>query len=156
MQNLLIRNYEINDNDNVRNLHETALRATGAFIEHGVWDDDLQNIHSVYLKTGGEFIVGTIDEKIVAMGAFKKISDEVAEIKRMRVHPDYQRNGFGQMIYDELEQRARAKDFKKLVLDTTSPQKASQAFYLKNGFVETHRRKNLDGMEFIYYEKILQ
>ena len=156
MQNLLVRNYEINDNDDVRNLHEIALRATGAFIEHGVWDDDLKNINGVYLKPGGEFIVGTIDGKIVAMGALKKISDEIAEIKRMRVYPDYQRNGFGQMIYDELEQRARAKDFKKLVLDTTSPQKASQAFYLKNGFAETHRRTALDSMEFIYYEKILK
>ena len=70
----------------------------------GDWDNDLGNIEEVYLKNG-DFIVGELNNKIVAMGAFKKISDNKAEIKRIRMHPDYQRKGFGQTILDELEKR---------------------------------------------------
>ncbi len=76
----------------------------------------------------------------------------------MRVHPDYQRRGLGQLIYGELEKRAHKKGFQKLVLDTTVPQKAAQSFYLKNGFAETHRvtpNSSLD-LEMIYYEKFLK
>jgi GNAT superfamily N-acetyltransferase len=40
------------------------------------------------------------------MGAFRRTDPERAEIKRMRVHPDYQGRGFGQIILSELEARA--------------------------------------------------
>jgi len=155
----VIRTYRPGDKDKVWNLHEVALKATGAFLS-GEWNNDFKDIEGVYLENSGEFLVGTIDGEIVAMGAFRKISDEVAVIKRMRVYPDFQRMGFGQQIYDELEKRATAKGFKKFVLDTTIVQKSAQKFYLKNGFVEIGRKtlpvSFLDsGLEFIYYEKIL-
>jgi uncharacterized protein len=34
------------------------------------------------------------------MGAFKRISEDRAEIKRIRVHPDFQRRGFGQQMLE--------------------------------------------------------
>jgi len=36
-------------------------------------------------------------------GRFEAHKSERAEIKRMRVHPDYQGRGYGQLILDELE-----------------------------------------------------
>jgi N-acetylglutamate synthase-like GNAT family acetyltransferase len=57
----------------------------------------------VYLKNQGEFLVGVCEGRIVAMGALRRTTNERAEIKRMRVHPDFQRCGFGQMILEALE-----------------------------------------------------
>lgn len=154
MNELFIRDYKIEDHDEVQKLHEVALKATGAYVSTGNWNDDFKDIEGIYLKTGGEFVVGIVDCKIVAMGAFRKISEDVAEIKRMRVHPDFQRQGFGQKIYNELENRAKTKGFTKLVLDTTPIQAAALKFYAKNGFKETHRTNN-SGIEMIYFEKRL-
>ena len=41
----------------------------------------------ITFEAGGEFSVGIIDGRIVAMGALKRLTDTRAEICRMRVHP---------------------------------------------------------------------
>src|SRR3989344_7425665 len=105
MPKLKIRRYRKSDNETVWDLHKTGLRQNNAYILSGKWDEDLDKIEKVYLKNG-EFLIGEINSKIVAMGAFKKISDEKAEIKRIRVYPEYQRKGLGQKILNKLEKRA--------------------------------------------------
>lgn len=92
---LTIRRYHAKDNKQVKELHVLALKFAQTDFGHGPWDEDLDYIPEIYLNRG-EFLVGEIDGKIVAMGALNKISDEIGEIKRMRVHPDLQRQGIGQ------------------------------------------------------------
>jgi GNAT superfamily N-acetyltransferase len=151
---LEIRRYQPADNPAVWELHHLALGPTGAYFRDGVWDADLHDIPHHYLQNGGEFLVGTLDGKIVAMGAFRKKSATLAEIKRMRVHPDYQRRGFGQIILKELESRARQLGYTELCLDTTTLQIAAQKMYEKNGFTATGRGQ-MPPFEVIYYHKSL-
>ena len=101
-----VRRYRASDHDEVWALHTLALERTGAYAGHGPWDDDLHHIKEVYLSGGGEFLVGVYGKKIIAMGALERLSDHHAEIKRMRVHPDCQRQGFGQAVLEALEGRA--------------------------------------------------
>src|SRR3989344_6586788 len=91
-----IRQYRPGDKEDAYALHVEALSAAGTYVSGGNWEDDFKDIQSVYIKTGGDFLVGTLDDEIVAMGALKKIAQDKAEIKRMRVKPALQRNGFGQ------------------------------------------------------------
>jgi GNAT superfamily N-acetyltransferase len=86
------------------------------------------------------------------MGALKHTSSERAEIKRMRVHPDYQGRGYGQLILDELETRARAVGYQTLHLDTSIFQIPAQRLYEKNGFREVGR-DTYQQLEVILYEK---
>lgn len=151
---LHIRRYRDSDHDAVWALHNLALLEVGAHAGSGPWDDDLQHIESVYLEDGGEFLVGTCDGNIVAMGALKRTSPERAEIKRMRVHPDYQRRGFGQAILTRLESRARKLGYRVLHLDTTTLQHAAQKLYIKNGYKEVGRGA-YGKFEIILYEKQL-
>ncbi|GAC1462207.1 MAG: hypothetical protein NVS2B14_09680 [Chamaesiphon sp.] len=58
----------------------------------------------------------------------------------MRVHPDFQRQGYGQQIIEYLEAQAIKLDYKTLYLHTTSIQVAAQRLYEKNGYIETNRR----------------
>jgi len=149
---LEIRRYQASDYDEVWNLHILALQHVGAYLGSGPWDNDLLHIEQVYLHNRGEFLVGTIDERIIAMGAFRKTSDERAEIKRMRVHPDFQGRGYGQIILDELERRAKTAGYTLLHLDTSIVQIAAQKLYMKNGYRETGREIH-GGLECILFEK---
>ncbi len=72
----------------------------------------------------------------------------------MRVHPDYQGRGFGQIILDELETRARAMGYKTLHLDTSVLQVPAQKLYEKNGFREVGR-DIYHQLEVMLYEKQL-
>ncbi len=149
-----IRQYQPSDAEEVHNLHILGLQQTGAYVGSGPWDADLDQIEQVYLRNNGEFLVGTVEGRLIAMGALKRTTSERAEIKRMRVHPDVQGRGIGQQIVTLLEQRARAFGYTTLHLDTMATQIAAQRLYRKNGFQETHRTF-IKGMECLFLEKSL-
>ncbi|OHA32243.1 MAG: hypothetical protein A3B09_02460 [Candidatus Taylorbacteria bacterium RIFCSPLOWO2_01_FULL_43_83] len=155
MNILKIRPYTPSDSEAVIHLHNVALEAAGAHVGNGPWDSDLLDVENVYLKNSGVFLVGLIDCQIVAMGALRKISNDKGEIKRMRVLPQFQRQGFGQAILDVLEKEAIARGYKTLCLDTTIIQIAAQIMYLKNGYTEVWRTRQGFPFETIFYEKIL-
>lgn len=153
--NLIIRQYQSTDKDTVWELHLQALEPTGAMLPGGPWNDnDLNNIENEYIHNGGDFLVGTIDNVIVCIGALRKKSETTGEIKRMRVHPDFQRKGIGQKILDKLEGKAHQLGYKELYLDTTTIQIAAQKFYEKNGYRQVGRT-SYSGLDIIFYEKKL-
>jgi GNAT superfamily N-acetyltransferase len=135
---LLIRRYQEADHDTVWQLHKLALLESGAYAESGPWDNDLHNIEQVYINSGGDFLVGLCEGELVAMGALA-VKDTKAEVKRMRVHPEHQRRGFGQAILQQIERRARELGHASIYLDTTAQQLSAQRFYLKNGYIEIER-----------------
>jgi ribosomal protein S18 acetylase RimI-like enzyme len=150
-----LRRYAAADQAAVEYLHVFAIQQTKAYLGRGPWDDDVYNIEAVYLNNQGEFLSGEWDGQFVAMGAFRRTAPDRAEIKRMRVYPDYQGRGFGQLILDELEARARALGYKTLHLDTSVLQVAAQKLYEKNGYREVGR-DIYQQLEVILYEKQLK
>jgi hypothetical protein len=52
----IIRRYRSADHDGVWNLHNLALRETGAHPGKGHWDDDPNRIESVFLEIGKALI----------------------------------------------------------------------------------------------------
>jgi GNAT superfamily N-acetyltransferase len=151
---LEIRRYRPADHDAVWDLHNLALNQVNAHGGNGAWDDDLHHVRQVYLDAGGEFLVGTLDERIVAMGGLKRTGPARAKVVRMRVHPDLQRRGLGRQILAALEARATALGYTRLWLDTTTRQPAAQAFYQKNGYRQTGA-DTYGPFELLIYEKAL-
>jgi ribosomal protein S18 acetylase RimI-like enzyme len=152
MEGLHVRTYQKSDVDDVWALHNLALTSVGAHAGRGPWDDDLKNIEAAYLNASGDFLVALMDSKIVGMGAFRKIDPATAEIKRMRVHPEYQRQGIGTVLLKQLEARAKQLGYRRFILDTTVKQIAAQKLYEKFGYHQTGRAER-GGFECILYEK---
>ena len=135
-----IRRYRCGDRGAVWRLHNLALRQVDAHPGSGQWDRDLHHVEAEYLAAGGEFLVGVIGERVVAMGALKPHTDRCAEITRMRVHPDVQRRGLGTRLLGALERCARQRGVTRLLVETTAEQKAALRLYQGNGYRETGRR----------------
>lgn len=158
-----LRRYTAADQEVVEQLHVSVIQQTGAYLGRGPWDDDVYAIEEVYLKNGGEFLIGECDGLVVAMGALRRTGPQRAEIKRMRVSPAYQGRGYGQRLLDELQTRARALGYQTLHLDTSVFQIPAQKLYEKNGFHEVGRatyqqqigREVYQPIEVILYEKQL-
>jgi ribosomal protein S18 acetylase RimI-like enzyme len=136
----------------VLSLHEAGLREMGTLIEIPGFYDDLLDIEGEYLDGDGEFIVAVSDGQIVAMGALKQTSPGRAEVKRMRVAPDYRRQGFGQKILDALHRYADEHGYTTLHLDTGVGHGAAQRLYEANGYKETRRGK-VGPVDCIFYER---
>jgi GNAT superfamily N-acetyltransferase len=110
--------------------------------EHWGWIDetlnpDLNDIEASY--AGGVFLVGEVDEVIVATGAYLPVDDDTAQIVRMSVRKDMRRAGLGRFVLRALLEHARAARFRRAVLETTETWHEVTAFYLANGFSITQR-----------------
>lgn len=155
MTKLVIRQYQPSDKEEVFNLHVRALKNENAYLYTGVWEKDFKDIEGIYLNNRGEFLVGMKDNRIVAMGGLRKTTEDIVELRRMRVDPAFQRMGFGQMILNVLEKKARELRYKVIELQTTIKQVSAQKFYIKNGYTEVRREKEGWVIEAIFYRKEL-
>lgn len=153
---LAIRRYEPRDADAVWTVHEAALRASALeFVEDAAADEDVENVEAAYLDDG-EFLVGVRDGDVVAVGGFRPVETDAVEVRRMRVHPDHQREGHGERMLAELEARARDRGFDRVVLYTHERLRAARRLYESHGYEETRRERPPDAeYERIHYEKSL-
>jgi ribosomal protein S18 acetylase RimI-like enzyme len=151
---LQIRRYQPQDNEAVKALHYAGLQQFGATSDP-YNDSDLDDIEDVYINNNGDFLVGTIDGQIVAMGALRKVSAKRAEIKRIRVRRDCQRRGYAQAILKKLIELAESLGYTELHLDTVASNNPAQRLFEKFGFVETHRGK-LGRFDLLFYSKKLK
>ncbi|MNR28251.1 N-acetylglutamate synthase [compost metagenome] len=116
---------------------------------------DIFHINEQYLNSGGEFLVGTgADGTVLAMGGLKKLDGNKAEIKRLRVHPSYQKLGYGQQLLTQLEQRAVELGFRSIYLDTLTNQVGAQKLFLSNGYAPSGSA-NIDGFDVNLFEKTI-
>jgi ribosomal protein S18 acetylase RimI-like enzyme len=149
-----LRSFRDDDAKAVWQLHDLALEDAGAHGGRGPWEDDLREVRASYLDSGGDFLIGFVDGELVAMGGLFRHSRDEAEIRRMRVHPDFQRQGLGRLLLERLEERARALGCKTIRLDTTGQQTAARRLYESAGYRETGRRQTARFL-FIDYAKTL-
>jgi GNAT superfamily N-acetyltransferase len=96
-------------------------------------------IEQVYLLGGGEFLLGFINERLVAMGGFKRLSDTSAELRRMRIERELQGKGYGTQLLRELERLALQSGIRALRLDAARRRPLTLEFYRKHGYQETGR-----------------
>ena len=150
----VIREYLPGDKEQVLNLQRIAMEKIGVYRLEPHWNEDLDTIETTYGEGKGVFLVGTIGDRIVAMGALKKTGAAEAEIRRMRVMPGIQGRGLGKEIYKVLEQRAITWGIKHLRLETSTQQENAKKLYQAVGFNET-ARKIIAGFDCIIYEKKL-
>lgn len=148
---LVIRQFEANDQDAVIRLDRLSLGEVDAAGLPEVFDD-LSNIDDVYLRSG-EFIVAERDGELVGMGAIRYLDDNTAKINRMRVHPDYQRQGIASAMLDWLLLRAEENRSSRIILNTLKDQTRAQALYESKGF-QRIGEGSPDGFDVVMYEKL--
>ena len=128
--------YDTQHQDAMLALHRSSIVGFDLGMSRQQDEADLLAIDRVYLLDGGEFLLGFINETLIAMGGFKKTSESVAELRRMRVDPALQGKGYGTCLLHELETRAWQRGFRTLCLDTARRRPLTLAFYRKHGYEE--------------------
>ena len=76
-------------------------------------------------------------ERVAAVGAFKRLDAERGEVKSMRTHPDFLRQGIADALLETIIAHARAEGLAVLSLETgTGPAfEPAHALYRRRGFV---------------------
>lgn len=76
------------------------------------------------------------NDEAIACGAWKKIDDETAEIKRIYVLPQHRRKGCASMIVKAMEADAAKTGRKRFILETARTTADSASLYVSLGYEE--------------------
>lgn len=158
---LTVRQYEPSDAERVWAVYKLALKAHNwtfidEFPSNRAVTDSVLGITENYLEDGGDFLVGLSEDEIIATGGFKPEDETTAEIRKMAVHPDHQRRGYGRCMLMELEDRAERRGFRRTILETFERLRAARRLYESYGYEEIRRELDSEfGEDRIYYQKDL-
>jgi putative acetyltransferase len=72
--------------------------------------------------------------RAIACGALRRLDDSSAEVKRMYVSPDHRGTGVSTAILRALEERALARGWTTLRLETGTAQPDAMRFYEREGY----------------------
>jgi GNAT superfamily N-acetyltransferase len=100
---------------------------------------DLHDIGESYRD--GYFLVALDGEQVVGTGAILPVDTETGQVVRMHTASKFRRCGIATRILNALEQRAAARGFRSLILETNLDWVDAISFYLRNGYAELGRNE---------------
>jgi GNAT superfamily N-acetyltransferase len=85
-------------------------------------------------KPRSAFLVVRCNGKLIACGAYRPMTDDIAEIKRMYVERAYRGRGIGKRLLAALENGVRLAGYAKIWLDTGTSQPEAMGLYQAAGY----------------------
>ena len=141
------------------------IKAAALFKEYAVWlgidlkfqnfDAELADLPTVYGPPGGAIILGMVDGNCIACVAVRKLSADVAELKRMYVKPAWQGKGVGTNLLKAALEMAKNLGYATIKLDTLNHMHSAIQLYEKHGFERTNAYYHNPNETAVYMQKTL-
>ncbi len=118
------------------------------------FDDELDALPGDYAPPDGCLILAEDDGKWAGCVALRCLEDDICEMKRLYVLPDFQGRGIGRILAQAVIDEARTKGYAKMRLDTVESMHAARALYVSLGFyaIEPYRYNPIDGASYMELE----
>lgn len=130
-----LRSATNHDSDSIKKLVFAVLREYRLQPDPDGTDADLNDIESVYLRSGGCFdvLVDANGEIIGSVGLYP-IDSVTCELRKMYLSQEIRGQGQGKRLLEHALARAKESGFQRVVLDTASVLKEAIALYSRYGF----------------------
>ena len=90
-----------------------------------------------FAAPGGTFVVASVDGEPIGCAGLRGRTGTEVELKRMYIRAAHRRRGHARRLLTELEDRARALGYRRLVLETGTGQPEAIALYEREGYRPT-------------------
>ena len=134
-----IRDYQLDDTARLWEILSAALAPYGLCVLPEETDQDLCDVNSAYVGSGGAFRILVDCEQIIGMYGLYREDAEVVELRKMYLEPSYKGQGHGKRLMKDALDRALALGFSVMVLETNACLVEAIGLYRRFGFVETVR-----------------
>ncbi|HEY0283852.1 MAG TPA: GNAT family N-acetyltransferase [Vicinamibacterales bacterium] len=95
---------------------------------------ELDRLSVMYAPPAGALLLARSDSGVAGCAGLRKLRDDICEMKRLYVRPEFRGRGLGRRMAEEIALRARELDYRTLVLDTLGTMEAAQGLYVSMGF----------------------
>jgi ribosomal protein S18 acetylase RimI-like enzyme len=144
---------------------EEIQQARQLFEEYAAWlgfdlcfqnfDRELVELPGQYAPPSGRLFLATENDRLAGCIALRKIGDDVGEMKRLYVRPEFRGHGLGRTLTETLLQEAREIGYRRVRLDTLpGKMDAAIAMYRSLGFknIEPYYNNPVAGAAFMELE----
>jgi ribosomal protein S18 acetylase RimI-like enzyme len=149
-----IRRYEPRDREGLIYFLHGVLREIIDNFQPDERESDFLDVERAYTGNRGSFHVLENAGKICGCVGVRKLSDEIAELKRLYIAKELRGSGFGRALCESAIQDAGDLGYQFIRLDTVRKARAAVAIFRSLGFYEIPRY-NSDPFPEIFMEKRL-
>jgi GNAT superfamily N-acetyltransferase len=98
--------------------------------------EELRMLPGKYAPPAGCLLLAQIEGQPAATGAFRRLTRDACEAKRLYVRPTYRRQGLAASLLRKLIEEARVSGYRDLYADTLTSMTSALDLYRRMGFVE--------------------
>ena len=115
------------------------------------FEDELEALPGDYAPPGGCLILAEETGKWAGCVALRSLEDDICEMKRLYVLPDFRGRGIGKILAQAVIHEARSRGYAKMRLDTVESMHAARTLYASLGFypIGAYRYNPIDGASFM-------
>src|SRR5579862_987295 len=101
------------------------------------FDKELAALPGDYAPPDGRLLLAEYEGQLAACVALHKLEDDICEMKRLYLRPQFRGKGLGRALADRIIAEARQIGYRRMRLDTVEPvMKDAVAMYRRLGFQE--------------------
>jgi ribosomal protein S18 acetylase RimI-like enzyme len=115
---------------------------------------ELAKLPGDYAAPQGCILIAEVDGDFAGCVALRPLEDNICEMKRLYVKPEYQGRGIGRTLASSVIGEARKIGYQKMRLDTVESMQAAQGLYFSLGFktIEAYCHNPLENPSFMELE----
>jgi len=144
------------DFESAKKLFQEYARSLEVDLSFQDFEKELETIDKQYNKPRGALLLVYCDKIAIGCTGIREWDNDIAELKRMYVKPDYRGQDIGRKLLELSFEIAKELSYKKMRLDTLPNMKQALSIYRTFGFYEisTYRFNPVVGT--VYMEKLLE
>lgn len=119
------------------------------------FEEELSGINIMYAAPTGGIILCKSEQMFVGCIAIRKLDDNVCELKRMYVNPNFQGKSIGKNLLEKALQLAKEYNYKLIRLDTLTQMLSAIHLYKQYGFYEIEPYYFNPNSTAVFFEKEL-
>ena len=137
-----------------RELFQEYAASLGFDLSFQDFEREVASLPGDYASPGGVVLLARDDHAAAGCVALRPLAVETCEMKRLYVRPSHRGTGVGKRLADAILVEGRARQYRRMRLDTVPGMEAAIALYRALGFreIEAYRANPIPGAIFMERE----